>query len=123
MGDRIPEGQPSENIDMAKIHSAVGKVFIESNPDKNLYTRSLLIVHNGRLITESYGPGITKDTPLLSWSMAKSVTNAIVGIMAMKGKISLKGPAPVPEWQKANDLRQVITLDQLLRMSSGLEWV
>jgi CubicO group peptidase (beta-lactamase class C family) len=123
MGDRIPDSPPPENIDMAKINSAVGKLFIESNPDKNLYTRSLLIVHNGRLIAESYGPGITKDTPLLSWSMAKSVTNAIVGILAMKGKISLKGPAPVPEWQKANDSRQAITLDQLLRMSSGLEWV
>ena len=123
MGDRMPDGPPPVNIDMAKINSAVGKLFIESNPDKNLYTRSLLIVHNGRLIAESYGPGITKDTLLLSWSMAKSVTNAIVGILAMKGKISLKAPAPVPEWQKANDPRQAITLDQLLRMSSGLEWV
>jgi len=55
--------------------------------------------------------------------MAKSVTNAIVGILAMKGKFSLKGPAPVPEWHKGNDPRQAITLDQLLRMSSGLEWV
>ena len=55
--------------------------------------------------------------------MAKSVTNALVGILTMKGKLSLKGPVPVPEWQKANDPRQVITLDHLLRMSSGLEWV
>jgi CubicO group peptidase (beta-lactamase class C family) len=123
MGDRMPDGPPPANIDMTKINSAVGKLFIESNSDKKLYTRALLIVHNGRLIAESYGPGITKDTPLLSWSMAKSVTNAIVGILVMKGKISLKGPAPVPEWQKADDPRQAITLDQLLRMSSGLEWV
>jgi CubicO group peptidase (beta-lactamase class C family) len=123
MGDRIPDGPPPANIDIAKINSAVGKLFIESNSDKKLYTRAMLIVHNGHLIAERYGPGITKDTPLLSWSMAKSVTNALVGILVMKGKISLKGPAPVREWQKADDPRQAITLDQLLRMSSGLEWV
>jgi CubicO group peptidase (beta-lactamase class C family) len=123
MGDRLPEGPPPANIDMGKIKSAVDKVFIDSDPQKKLYARALLIVHNGRLIQESYGPGITKDTPLLSWSMAKSVTNALIGILSMKGKVSLKQPAPVPEWQKADDPRRAITLDQLLRMSSGLEWV
>ena len=124
MGDRLPEGpRRASSIDLGKIQSAVDNVFVESDPKKKLYTRALLIVHDGRLIQESYGPGITKDTPLLSWSMAKSVTNALIGILQRKGKLSLKEPAPVPEWQKADDPRRAITLDQLLRMSSGLEWV
>ncbi len=123
MGDRLPEDPLPANIDTGKIKSAVEKGFIESDPRKKLYTRALLIVYNGRLVHESYGPGITKDTPLLSWSMAKSVTNAIVGILKMKGKLSLNEPVPVPEWQRAGDPRKAITLDQLLRMSSGLEWV
>jgi CubicO group peptidase (beta-lactamase class C family) len=110
-------------MDMTKISSAADQLFIESNPEKKLYTRALIIVHNGRLIVERYGPGITKETPLLSWSMAKSFINAMVGILIKKGKMSLKDPAPVPEWQKADDPRRAITLDQLLRMSSGLEWV
>lgn len=122
-GDLMPQGPLPANIDMAKIRSAVDKLFVESNPKKKLRTRALLIVYDGRLIVERYGPGITKDTRLLGWSMTKSITNAIVGILVKKGKLSLKEPVPVPEWQKKGDPRRAITLDELLRMSSGLEWV
>jgi CubicO group peptidase (beta-lactamase class C family) len=123
MGDRLPEGPLSGNIDIKKISATADTIFTESNPKKKLNTRALLIVYDGRLIFESYGPQITRETPLISWSMAKSFTNAMVGILKMKGKISLNDPAPVPEWQKAGDPRKAVTLDQLLRMSSGLEWV
>lgn len=123
MGDLMPAGPTPTNIDMAKITSAVDGLFTESDPKKKLYTRALLIVHNGRIIAERYGEGITKDTPLLSWSIAKSFTNAMVGILVKERKISLNVPVAVPEWQKAGDPRRSITLDQLLRMSSGLEWV
>jgi len=60
--------------------------------------------------------------PLLGWSMSKSVTNALVGILVRKGKLDIHKPAPVPEWQRKDDPRKRITLDQLLRMSSGLEF-
>jgi CubicO group peptidase (beta-lactamase class C family) len=122
-GEQLPKAPLPANIDIAKINSAVEKLFIESNPDKKLYTRAVLIVHNGRIIAERYAPGITKDTPLLSWSIAKSFTNAIIGILVRQNKIAIKAPAAVPEWQTAEDSRHSITLDQLLRMSSGLQWV
>jgi CubicO group peptidase (beta-lactamase class C family) len=122
-GEQLPKTPLPANIDIAKINSAVEKLFIESNPDKKLYTRAVLIVHNGRIIAERYAPGITKDTPLLSWSMAKSFTNAIIGILVRQNKLNIKAPAAVPEWQTAEDSRHSITLDQLLRMSSGLQWV
>jgi CubicO group peptidase (beta-lactamase class C family) len=122
-GEKLPEAPFPANIDIAKINSAVEKLFIEPNPDKQLYTRAVLIVHNGRIIAERYAPGITKDTPLLSWSIAKSFTNAMIGILVRQNKIYIKAPAAVPEWQTAKDLRRFITLDQLLRMSSGLQWV
>jgi CubicO group peptidase (beta-lactamase class C family) len=122
-GEQLPKTPLPANIDIAKINSAVEKLFIESNPDKKLYTRAVLIVHNGRIIAERYAPGITKDTPLLSWSMAKSFTNAIIGILVRQNKIAIKAPAAVSEWQTAEDSRHSITLDQLLRMSSGLQWV
>ncbi len=123
MGELLPQRQPPANIDMVKLSSVVDHVFIETNPKKKLYTRALLIIYDGRLIAERYGPGITKDTPLLSWSMAKSITNAIIGILKMQGKISLEEPVHISEWQEAGDQRQTITLEQLLRMSSGLEWI
>ncbi|MGD0022488.1 MAG: serine hydrolase, partial [Smithellaceae bacterium] len=122
-GEKLPEATLPANIDIAKINSAVEKLFIESNPDKKLYARAVLIVYNGCIIAERYAPGITKDTPLLSWSIAKSFTNAMIGILVRQNKIHIKAPAAVPEWQKAKDLRRFITLDQLLRMSSGLQWV
>ncbi|MBN1383058.1 MAG: serine hydrolase [Deltaproteobacteria bacterium] len=121
-GDRMPEDPLPAHIDLAVINEAVEKVFTESDPEKKLYTRALIVAHNGRIIVERYGQGITKDTPLLSWSMAKSVTNALIGILVKQGKLALKEPTDVPEWQKEGDPRRAITLDQLLRMSSGLKW-
>lgn len=122
-GEKLPETPLSVQIDIAKIDSAVEKLFVESNPDKKLRTRAVLIVHNGRVIAERYAPGITEDTPLLSWSIAKSFTNALVGILVKQNQITVGTPAAVPEWQTADDPRRSITLDQLLRMSSGLQWV
>ena len=54
--------------------------------------------------------------------MSKSVTNALVGVLVKKGNLDIHQPAPVPEWQNSDDPRRRITLDQLLRMSSGLEF-
>jgi CubicO group peptidase (beta-lactamase class C family) len=122
-GEKLPEAPLPAHADMAKIHSAVEKLFIESNPEKKLRTRAVLIVHNGRVIAERYAPGVTEETPLLSWSMAKSFTNAIVGMLVRQNRMTVKAPAAVPEWQTADDPRHSITLDQLLRMSSGLQWV
>src|SRR5512137_2357279 len=68
------------------------------------------------------GLGFDKRPPFLGWSMSKSVTNALVGILVRQGKLRIREPAPVPEWQKAGDPRKNITLDQLLRMSSGLKF-
>ncbi|MEW6188022.1 MAG: serine hydrolase, partial [Thermodesulfobacteriota bacterium] len=122
-GDRLPETPLPATVNPEKIKALVDRLFVETDPAKKLYTRAVVVVHDGRLVQEKYGPGITKDTPLLSWSMAKSVTNALIGILVKNGKINIKDPAPVPEWQKSDDPRQRITLDQLLRMGSGLEWV
>lgn len=121
-GEQMPEGPLPDGIRKAEIDKAVDGLFTEPNPAKKLYTRAVVVVHAGRIIAERYGPGIGKDTPLLSWSMAKSFTSALVGILVKQGKISIKAPAPVPEWAEAGDPRQAITLDDLMRMSSGLEW-
>jgi CubicO group peptidase (beta-lactamase class C family) len=82
----------------------------------------VLVVYNDQLIAERYAPGITKDMPLIGWSMSKSVTSALVGILVSQGKLTVKDPAPVPEWQAAGDPRHAITLEQLLEMSCGLAW-
>jgi CubicO group peptidase (beta-lactamase class C family) len=85
-------------------------------------SRALLVVRDGRLVAERYAPGFSKDTRFLGWSMAKSVTSALVGTLVADGKADLDLPAPVPEWKDATDGRQAITLRQLLTMTSGLRF-
>ena len=81
-------------------------------------TYALLVIKDGRLCYERYDAGANAFYFQYSWSMAKSVTQALTGILVADGKLDLYGPAPVEEWQQ--DERRHITLDQLLRMSSGL---
>ncbi len=86
-------------------------------------THALLIVQGGRLIAERYADGFDAATTCHSWSMAKSVTQALAGILVADGKLDIHAPADVPEWRGAGDPRSAITLDQLLRMSSGLAFL
>lgn len=83
-------------------------------------TRALLILHDGKLVAERYAPGFGPQTKQLSWSMAKSVTAVLIGLMVSDGRLALDSPAPVPAWNQAGDPRGAITLRQLLTMSSGL---
>ena len=88
-------------------------------------TLALLAVQGGDVVLERYGPDTSADTTLISWSTAKSVTQALLGIAIRDGYIDadLDLPAPVPEWQRADDARRAITIRHLLTMTSGLQFV
>lgn len=86
-------------------------------------TRALLILRNGEPVYEAYGEGYGPDSKLISWSMAKSITSVLVGILVSDGRLVLDDPAPVPQWQRPGDPRGTITLRHLLTMSSGLDHV
>jgi CubicO group peptidase (beta-lactamase class C family) len=95
-------------------------------------TYAVVVVHRGRVVTERYHGAlehfdrsptpVAADTPLLSWSMAKSVLHAAVGILVGQGRLELDAPAPVPEWSDAEDPRHAITLRDLLSMQDGLDF-
>ncbi|MFT4753948.1 MAG: CubicO group peptidase (beta-lactamase class C family), partial [Salibacteraceae bacterium] len=110
----------SHDLDMKKLNFAISSAFENTNIEIPANTRSVLVVYKGQLILEQYADGFDKDAPQLGWSMAKSVTNMLYGVMTKKGWIDVNDPAPVHEWR--NDNRAAITSDQLLRMSSGLYW-
>jgi CubicO group peptidase (beta-lactamase class C family) len=107
-------------VDTDRLKRALDAAFAEPRPDSPRKTRAVAVVFDGKLIAERYAPGFQADMPLLGWSMSKSITNALVGILVRQGRLMIQDPAPVPEWQAADDARRAITLDQLLRMSSGL---
>jgi CubicO group peptidase (beta-lactamase class C family) len=109
-------------FDQARLQAALDWAFSDPDPELPRRTRAVAIVHQGRLVAERYAQGFTKETPQIGWSMTKSVINALVGILVKDGKISLNTPAPVPEWQSSGDPRHVITLEHLLRMTSGLRF-
>jgi CubicO group peptidase (beta-lactamase class C family) len=114
-GDR-PAEAPSSGIDVTKLKQAVDAAF---DPPEGL-TAALAVVWRGRLIAERYGDGITMHTALEAWSMTKSLTSTLIGILIRGGAYQLWQPAPIPEWQKPGDPRARIRIGDILQMSSGL---
>jgi CubicO group peptidase (beta-lactamase class C family) len=107
-------------VDTAQLARALDHAFAEPGPGHRRRTRAVAVVYDGQLIAERYAPGFGPGTLMPGWSISKSVTNALVGVLVGEGKLALYAPAPVPEWQSPGDPRAGITLDQLLRMNSGL---
>lgn len=121
-GDLLPAGPPPLEVDEAKLKAAIDAQFTEPKAGEQLGTRAVIVVYKDRIIAEKYAPGFGRETPLVGWSMTKSVIHALVGILVGQGKLDIRKPAPVPEWSEPEDPRSKITLDQLLRMSSGLKF-
>ncbi len=115
MGDLPQAGGPHAGVDAAKVKAAVDAAF-----DPAGMTAAFVVTHQGRIIAERYGDGITPTTPLESWSMGKSLSGTLMGILIKQGAYDLWQRAPVPEWQSPGDPRAAIRIADILRMSSGL---
>ena len=102
--------------------SIVEQAVAESQPEPESRTDALLVVHRGRIVAEGYGAGLGPDDKQPSWSMAKSMLHATVGILVRQGRLTVPKSAAVPEWAGNGDQRAAITLDQLLHMTSGLRF-
>ncbi len=118
MGD-VLEGEPlAEGIDAEKVQAAVDAAF--SRPEG--LTAALVVTHKGRLIGERYREGLDMHTPLEGWSMGKSLTATLMGILIQQGEYELYQPAPIPEWGEEGDPRAEIRIADIMRMSSGLRF-
>lgn len=83
-------------------------------------TRAVIVMHGGQIVAERYAEGYSRDTRFLGWSMSKTVTGAMIGVLVAEGRLHLAGSPPIPRWQRSGDPRGDITLSQLLQMRSGL---
>lgn len=115
-GDRLSSDPLPPGIDRALLDSAVAAAFA---PAEGL-TAAFVVTWRGRLIAERYGDGIRFDTPLESWSMGKSLSATLLGLLIQQGVYQLDQPAPIPQWQTPDDPRRKIRIRDLLNMSSGL---
>ena len=126
--DEWPTGPVPDGVDLEPLLDEV------MDPQGALVrSRAALVVHRGRLIAERYGDRtdvwgqvtgdpVDESTPLISWSMAKSMLHAVVGMLVDEGRLDLDAPAAVPEWT-GDDPRAAITLRDLLEMRDGLSFL
>ncbi len=113
----------SSDADAERLGSAVGSLFDGEGHSRSGTTNALLVAHRGRLVCERYAAGVEPDETQRSWSMAKSVLHAVIGHLVADGLLELDAPAPVPAWRGDGDPRASITLEHLLRMVDGLDFV
>lgn len=111
-----PAGDGVSSIDPAFQHLADD--IVQADNVAGLNTRAFVIVHQGRVVAESYAQGIDRTTPLLGWSMAKSLTSIMLGSLDARGLLDVNSPPGFDAWR--NDARSAITLQDMLRMSDGL---
>jgi CubicO group peptidase (beta-lactamase class C family) len=116
IGDVLPAIPLPAEIDAARLQEAVDAAFQPADA----MTAAFVVTWRGRLVAERYGEGVSARTPLESWSMGKSLTAALLGVLIKGGAYDLSQPAPIPEWQGKGDPRAKIRIADLLHMSSGL---
>lgn len=103
-----------------RLQSVLDAAFSELDAKKLRRTRAIVILVDGHVVAEKYAPGFNAQTPQIGWSMSKTLIAALIGVRVAQGKLTLEQKNLLPEWR--SDGRSDITLNQLLRMSSGLEF-
>jgi CubicO group peptidase (beta-lactamase class C family) len=116
LGDILPGKQTG--IDTIKLGEIAKRLVTDNAYNGNAF--AFMVIHKGVPVAEAYKPQFNRKTRFLSWSMAKSFVNALVGILVKQGKLHIMQPAGIEEWK--GDERSKITLNDLMQMQSGLKW-
>ena len=123
MGDVIVRSTASREYDEEALQAAVDTAFERDDPNGiPLKTRAFIVLHKGQIVAERYARGYDMNTRHVSWSMGKSITATLVGLLVRDGHFTVDDPAPVREWRDIADPRGKITIADLLHMSSGLDF-
>jgi CubicO group peptidase (beta-lactamase class C family) len=116
MGDLLSVVPWPNGVDSAKVAEALDVGFGPADA----MTLAFVVTYDGRILGERYADGIGIHTPLESWSMGKSLTGTLMGVLIQEGAYALWQPAPIPEWQSEDDPRREIRIGDIMRMSSGI---
>ena len=116
-----PRAALDARVDEVALNALLDRAFSDPLPDDLERTHAVVIIHRGACVVERYGADTGPHDPCASWSMAKSITNALVGILVREGRLDISRPVGVREWSD-DDPRSKITIDQMLRMVDGLRF-
>ena len=83
-------------------------------------TRAIIVMKDGKIAAERYGENYGRETRFIGWSMSKTVTGVLVGMLVGEGRLRLDEPAPIGHWRRSGDPRGEIALRHLMQMRSGL---
>jgi len=121
--ERWPEAQPDAATNRDQVEKICAELFEHPASDTTGETHALVVIHRGQLVVERYARETDASSTLISWSMAKSITHALVGILVREGRLDIHQPGLVPRWNQPGDARAALTLDHMLRMVDGLDFV
>lgn len=105
--------------DAAALSGAVDRAFAQGF-GAGTNTTGVVVLQNGRIVAERYAPDFGPDVPQRTWSVAKSLAGTLIGAAVQRGEVDVKAPATIANWRGQGDPRGAITLEALMRMSSGL---
>jgi CubicO group peptidase (beta-lactamase class C family) len=114
-------GELDSRVDRGALEKLLDHAFSLPEPDDLDRTHAVVIVQGGTIVAERYAHDVEPDDTFLSWSMAKSITNALIAILVREQKLEIAAPIPIKEWPEG-DPRRRITIDQMLRMVDGLRF-
>jgi CubicO group peptidase (beta-lactamase class C family) len=109
-----------DDVDRAALDLAITEAFAGRHALLG-ETRAVLVIQGGRLVFERYADGYSRDTRLNSWSMAKSVTHALVGAAVLQDRLAIDTPMGNPHW-RASDRRASISWRNWLNMVDGIDY-
>lgn len=119
-GEKIEDSIPSA-VDTVLLQKAIDNAMhAAGKKGQPAYTRAFMVVYDGKIVGERYAPGFDKNSVMIGWSMTKSLTAAVIGVLVKAGKLNPDAPAPVPEWKNTD--KENITLKQLLQQTTGLDF-
>lgn len=121
-GDLNAEGRFPDQINPDLLKAALDREFSEPDPEKPRRTRAVVVLYKGKIVAERYAPGFHRNMPMHGWSMTKSITSALIGILVGQDKLSIREPAPVEQWRQPGDPHADITINHLLHMSAGFDF-
>lgn len=114
-------GKLDPRVDQAALDQLLDHAFSLPEPEDLDRTHAVVVVQGGQIVAERYAHDVEPDDTFLSWSMAKSITSALIAVLVREGKLDIASPIPIEEWP-AGDPRRNITIDQMLRMVDGLRF-